>query len=247
MTKVAIIAALERELHPFVEGWVRRSLNHEGKRFCCFENGEMIAVAGGIGCRQAEWAARAVMEEFQPQILVSAGLAGALIRSLKVGSIVTPNVIVDSATGAEYRCQAGGDGDVLGGGVLVSAGEIAGPESKARLAECFHALLVDMEAAGVARVAAEAGAGYRCVKAISDEFEFAMPPMGRFVSAEGDFQTRQFAVWASLHPRYWPATVQLARNSARAIRALSDWLRKNLTGSLAQTVVTLSGAEHPKT
>ncbi len=246
MTKVAIIAAMERELHPLVRGWARRPINRDGKTFFCFENSEQIAVVAGIGCRRAELAARAVMEEFRPQMLVSAGLAGALIRSLKVGSIVTPNVIVDAASGLEYRCQARGDGGVLGGGVLVSAGEIAGPESKARLAERFHALLVDMEAAGVARVAAEYRIACRCVKVISDECEFAMPPISRFVNAEGAFQTGQFAAWTILHPRYWPATVRLARNSTRAIRALSAWLGKNLSGGFAGTVVTLNGAEHFK-
>lgn len=241
MTRIAVIAALERELHPFVQGWRRRPLDHAGKTFCCFESDELIAVAGGIGCRRAEVAARAVMEQFQPRMLVSAGLAGALIRSLKVGSIVTPNVIVDASTGTEYRCQAGGD--VVGGGVLVSAGEVADHEAKARLAERFHALVVDMEAAGVARVAAEENTGYRCVKAISDEFEAAMPPLNRFVYPEGDFQTRQFAAWAVLHPRHWAATLRLARNSARATRSLADWLGKNLSGNLPQTtVVTLNGA-----
>lgn len=230
MSRVAVIAALERELHPFVQGWTRRSLDHAGRTFCCFESGELIAVAGGIGCARAELAARAVMQEFRPQTLVSAGLAGALIRSLKVGRIVTPNVIVDAATGTEYRCRMGAD--LVGGGVLVSAAEIAGAGTKAILAERFHALVVDMEAAGVAKVAQEFAIGFGCVKSISDEFDFPMPPMDSFVSSEGEFRTRQFAAWAILHPRYWPATFRLARNTSRATQALSDWLRRNVSGNL---------------
>ncbi len=243
MSRIAIIAALERELDPLVRGWARSRLESSGKSLPCFENGELIAVAGGIGCRCAELAARAVIEKYRPQTLISAGLAGALIRSLKVGSIVTPNVIVDAATGTEYRCQLGSD--VVGGGVLVSAAEIAGSGSKANLAQRFHALVVDMEAAGVAKAAQEINVGFRCVKAISDEFDFAMPPMNRFVDAQGDFRTGTFLVWAALRPQYWPATIRLARNGQRAARALADWLRENLTGNFPRaTVVTLSGAEH---
>ncbi len=85
------------------------------------------------------------------------------------------------------------------------------------------------------------------MKAISDEFDFAMPPLSRFVDGESKFQTRRFLAWAALRPQYWPRIIQLARHSRRATRALSEWLRKNLAGNLPPaTVVTLSGAEYLK-
>jgi len=246
MMKLAIIAAMERELEPLVEGWTLRSFDHGGTTFSGFETDDLIAVVGGIGGPRAELAARAVVEKFRPQVLISAGFAGALIRSLKVASVVTPNVIVDGRTGTEYRCQT--SGDLVGGGVLVSAPDIADADSKAGLAERFHALVVDMEAATIAKVAEEFAIGFRCVKAISDEFDFFMPPMAPFVDADGGFRTRRFAAWALCHPRYWPATVRLARNSHRAAKALADWLRRNLKNDLRQaTVVTLGTAEHLKT
>jgi adenosylhomocysteine nucleosidase len=245
MKKTAIIAALDRELHPFVDGWIQTRLEVSGKSLSCYEcqDKDAVAVAGGIGCERSAQAARAVVAKYQPKVLISAGLAGALIRSLKVASIVTPNVIVDAASGAEYRCQMGGD--VVGGGVLVSSQGIASTEAKAGLVERCHALVVDMEAAGVARVAEETGTGFRCVKAISDELDFALPPLERFVDSEGAFQTARFAAWAVLRPWRWVTVIQLARNSTRATKALSAWLEKNLGGSLVSaTVVTLNGAEH---
>jgi adenosylhomocysteine nucleosidase len=244
MSPVAIIAALDRELHPLVDEWNSSPLPANGRTLHCYHRDDLVAVAGGIGCSQAELAARAVMESYHPQVLVSAGLAGALIRSLKVGSIVTPNVIVDAERGTEYRCNLGGA--VVGGGVLVTSGEIAGVESKAALVERFHALVVDMEAAGVARVAQQYEVGFRCVKAISDEFDFAMPPLNRFVDEEGNFKTGKFAGWAALQPQHWAGVLRLARNSGRARRALSEWLKNNLSslpGNFPSgTVVTLNEA-----
>jgi adenosylhomocysteine nucleosidase len=243
MSSIAIIVALERELHPLVAEWNSSPLHLSGRTLRCYHNGRLIAVAGGIGCKQAELAARAVMENYHPQMLVSAGLAGALIRSLKVGSIFTPNVIVDAATGAEYRCDAGGA--VVGGGVLVTSGQIAGAESKSALVERFHGLVVDMEAAGVARAAQQFSVGFRCVKAISDEFDFVMPPLDQFVDELGNFKTGKFAAWAALRPQHWTRIVRLARNSSRATRALSQWLKNSLSGNFPPaTVVTLNGAEH---
>jgi hypothetical protein len=175
-------------------------------------------------------------------MLVSAGLAGALIRSLKVGSVIVPNVIIDAATGAEYRCNLG-EG-VLGGGILVSAGQVAGCASKPQLVEKFHALAVDMEAAGVAEVARERQIGFRCVKAISDESEFAMPPMERFIGMQGNFETAKFARWLAFRPAMWPSVMALARNSNRAAQALCAWLReKTASGLQPATVVRLAGSE----
>jgi adenosylhomocysteine nucleosidase len=246
VSRVAIIAAMEREMLPLVQDWSRVPLVRADGNFPCFESGEVVAIAGGIGCKRAEQAARAAVEKYRPETLISAGLAGALIRSLKVANIVLPSVIVDAASGAEYRCD-GGD-DVVSGGVLVSTPEIAGSESKPALVERFHALVVDMEAAGVARVAREFGLKLRCVKVISDEFDFRMPPVVRFIDGKGDMQASRFALWVAIRPQYWAPTIQLARNSRRATRALSDWLRKNLDGKLtARPVATLDTADHLKT
>jgi len=242
MSKIAIIAAMEREVAPLVRGWQRGTLSSGERRFIVFDRDGVVAVISGIGCKNAELAARAVVEQHRPSLLISVGLAGALIRSLKVGSVFTPNVVVDVADGAEYRCAA--DGNHVSGGVLVSAAEIAGAEAKRDLVNRFHGLVVDMEAAGVARAAQREHIGFRCVKAISDEADFAMPPMGKFLDAEGEFQNGKFALWAALRPWQWPRIATLARNSKRAISALSDRLRKDLASGLrSKEIVTLNRAE----
>jgi hypothetical protein len=240
VTKIAVIAAMERELFPLVEGWTRTSFQHAGKVFQCFENGEWVALAGGIGCGCAERAARAVVETCHPQTLISAGLAGALVRGLEAGSVVHPDLVVDATSGAEYR-RAGSSSS---GPVLVTAGEVAGPVSKEQLAKRFQAAVVDMEAAGVAKVAMAMNVGFYCVKAVSDEYHFVLPPLNSFVDSEGRFQIVRFAIWAALRPWRWSAILRLARNTSLATRALSDWLRKNLNNG--PTVVTLSAGQRFK-
>ena len=242
MSKVAIIAAMERELAPLVRGWKRATLSSGERTFTLFESDGVLAVVAGMGCKNAEQAARAAVRQYRPSLLISAGLAGALIRSLKAGSVFTPGVVVDAADGAEYRCVA--DGNHVSGGILVSSGEIAGAEAKRELVTRFHGLVVDMEAAGVARVAQQEQVGFRCVKAISDEADFAMPPMAGFIAADGAFQSGRFAAWAAVRPWQWARVIALARNSKRAIMALCDRLRNDLAGG-AQTkeIATLNRAE----
>jgi hypothetical protein len=229
---------MERELHPLVDGWTRKSFDHAGKVFRYFEHGDCLAVAGGIGCGCSERMARAVIEVFRPRMVISAGLAGGLVPGLRAGTVVHPHVVVDAATGTEYGCRL--NGLAQGEGVLVSSSEVAGPESKGRLAQRFHALIVDMEAAGVAKVAHELGTGFYSVKAVSDEYDHDLPPLNRFVGPEGLFRVGRFGVWVALRPWRWPATFRLARNTSRATGALSDWLRKKLNDNLpGPTVVTL--------
>jgi len=182
------------------------------------------------------------VQQYRPSLLISAGLAGALIRSLKAGSVFTPSVVVDAADGAEYRCVA--DGNHVSGGILVSSGEIAGEEAKKELVTRFHGLVVDMEAAGVAKVAQQEQIGFRCVKAISDEADFAMPPMVRFIGADGTFQSGRFAAWAAVRPWQWARIAALARNSRRASVALCDRLRNDLaSGAQRKEIATLNRAE----
>jgi nucleoside phosphorylase len=242
MNKVAIIAAMERELAQLVRGWKRNVLSSGDRTFTLFESNGVLVVIAGIGCKNAEKAARATVAQYRPTLLISAGLAGALIRSLKAGSVFTPSVVVDAADGSEYRCVA--DGNHVSGGVLVSAGEIVGPEAKKELVTRFHGLVVDMEAAGVAKVAQQEQIGFRCVKAISEEADFAMPPMARFIAADGTFQSGRFAAWAAIRPWQWTKVAALAGNSRRASGALCDRLRNDLAGGAQpKEIATLNRAE----
>lgn len=242
MSKVAIIAAMERELAPLVRGWKKGILSSAGKTFALFESEGVLAVVAGIGRKNAEEAARAAVAQYHPALLISAGLAGALIRSLKAGSVFTPSLVVDAADGTEYRCVA--DGNHVSGGILVSSEEIAGAEAKRELVTRFHGLVVDMEAAGVAKVAQQEQIGFRSVKAISDEADFAMPPMARFIAADGTFQSGRFAAWAAVRPWQWMKVATLARNSRRATAALCERLRKDLAGGAqSKEIATLNTAE----
>ncbi|HKV92736.1 MAG TPA: hypothetical protein VJW20_09330 [Candidatus Angelobacter sp.] len=244
MKRTVAIAAMEREVQPLVRYWQRTTLSGGDQSWIAFEKDNQALVISGIGKKNAERAAQAAVTRYQPATLISAGLAGALIRTLKAGSLVTPNVVVDAADGSEYR-GAAADGGVVGGGILVTAHEIAGIEAKDKLVEQFHALVVDMEAAGVAKVARDAQISFRCVKAISDEADFVMPPVAKFVDAAGNFQPGRFAAWAAVRPWLWARIAALARNSSKATRALCEWLEKDLFRNMPTEVVTLERAELP--
>jgi hypothetical protein len=66
------------------------------------------------------------------------------------------------------------------------------------------------------------------LKVISDAADFNLPPLDRFVAADGSVQAVQFVCHVALRPWLWGATIALARNSAKASCALSDALASYL-------------------
>jgi hypothetical protein len=70
-----------------------------------------------------------------------------------------------------------------------------------------------MEAAAVAQVARERGIEFASLKSISDDAAFEMPPLNRFIGANGRFATARFMVYLALHPKWWTAVGKIRLNS----------------------------------
>lgn len=219
MSRVAIVAALEREVRPLVKHWASSDREHDGRRFRFFEKNQVVLVCGGVGSDAARRAAEAVIVIYGPSLVCSAGYAGALDPRLKVGEVIRPNRVVNAGDGSSVQI-AGGDG------VLVSYPAVATPAQKAKLRESYQAQAVDMEAAAVARAAEARGVVFSALKVISDEVDFEFPPTDRFVDSEGRFHEMSFALFAAVRPWLWPAVMRLASNSACASCVLCEEIRK---------------------
>lgn len=217
MSRIAIVAALEREVRPLVKQWRASEREHAGRSFRFFEKDDAVLVCGGIGVEAARRAAEAVIALYSPAVVYSAGFAGALDPGLKVGDVVHPARVINAGDGSSVSLSEGK-------GVLVSFASVASPEQKAKLRESFGAQAVDMEASAVACAAEARGVDFAVVKAISDEFDFTFPSLERFVDSDGQFMEARFALFAALRPWFWPQVVQLASNGKRASRALCEWL-----------------------
>jgi len=219
--KIAIIAAMEREVAPLIRSWKMRMIEHGGRRYRLFENGDAVLACGGIGAEAARRATEAVIREVNPVRVISVGFAGALDASLQAGDIVEPRTVINSADGA--RTEVGS-----GEGILVSSAEVAGKEQKSRLSRAYGASAVDMEAAAVAQGAEARGVEFGALKAISDAADFSLPALDSFVADDGTFRSAKFACHVVLRPWLWWTTIALARNSSKASRSLCGALASYL-------------------
>ena len=196
--------------------------------------GAVIAV-GGIGRAAARHAADVLVEHYAPSVLISAGIAGALTDGLNVGDVVHAREVVDAESGV--RWAAGGDV-----GTIVTVGTVSGVIAKRLLAQRWKADVVDMEASAVAQVAKEHGIEFAAIKAISDELDFEMPPVGRFVDNAGKFRTLRFVAYLAWHPMWWSAVRTLSANGRIAAANLSGALQ-HLIDQWSQTNVNKSSVE----
>jgi nucleoside phosphorylase len=216
--KIAIIAALESEVAPLVKGWPSKRLTAQNRTIQIFEGDGVIVVCGGMGSVSARIAAEAAYQHAKGDIwlYISAGFAGALKPSLKVGDIVQPSEVISEADGQRISTAAGKS-------MLVSAGAVASKSVKKRFAEMYgaEAVAVDMEAYAVGDVASIYKIPFIVIKVISDELDFDMPPLGRFVTSTGQFSTPGFIGYAAIRPWIWPVVIQLGRNASLAAERLA--------------------------
>jgi adenosylhomocysteine nucleosidase len=219
--RVAVIAALPREISPLVRGWEAHREGRERGIFA-WSCADALVVAAGMGRARATLAVQAAMAMGSVSQLVSVGLAGACDPAVGVGTIVEAGTVIDVLTGERFATVA------ESGPLLVTGSSIAGVREKARLFETYRAAAVDMEAATVGRLAMANGIAFRAIKAISDDYAFELGSLARFETKHGHFHTRAFALHTAVRPHTWGKTIRLGRHSRMAVEALTGKLRNEL-------------------
>ncbi len=233
------VAALDREVSGLVRGWYDGSVQICGaERRTYFRKGlsgsglQAVLICAGTGRERAHSAAEALNEIFSPRVMVSIGFAGACTPELVPGAVVVPARLVEAVesraesgieafTGRETSCA-------FGRGTLLSLSKVVGVAGKQEARTRFGALAVEMEAAGVAAVAAEHGKMFLAIKAISDGVEEDLEFLSGFVKPER-FATGRFVAHIALRPGLWPKVAALNRNSKLAAAALQNAVEECIT------------------
>jgi adenosylhomocysteine nucleosidase len=220
MMRVAIIAALADELGPLVSGWRRESRNGVETWRLEREGGEWVAACAGIGVDAATRAFAEIERDGIVDLVVSVGWAGALQDAFAGGGAYRVSGVVAAGTGERLNAAT-----PSGQCWLVTSDRVANRKEKRRLGADHGAGLVDMEAAGVARLAAARGIPFFCIKGVSDGLSDRLPEFNGFISPSGEFRRARFIMFALLRPWYWPALARMGRNCKKSARAIAEALR----------------------
>ena len=234
--KIAFVAALEREVKPLVRKWRVVERENEGHQYKFFENEGAVLVCAGIGAEPARRATAAVISLYAPHTVWSVGFAGALDPALKIGDSLQPQRVIDAGDSSSTTISGGS-------GTLVSCAAIANPEQKSSLRRAYGAEALDMEAAAVARGALARNTDFAVYKVISDESNFELPQLERFIR-NGQFREAAYVAYVAIRPWLWPRTLRLARNTAKASKVLCRWLAEYIAP--AESLENKPAEVHPR-
>lgn len=261
----AVVAALEHELTNLTKGLPQDPALAKQGIFLWRSSG-CVLVCAGMGEPRATLAVETALR-IEPSIhtLVSFGFVGSCTADFKVGAAAEAKVVIDTKNDEQF--PTGRDGLVL-----VTDTRISGVAEKAKFKEKYGAGMVDMvrslsfvlcshivqEAVFVARIAKAKGLAFRAVKGVSDAHDCSLEVLNQFHGPNGEFQTGAFAFYTAIRPHRWWSAIELGKNSAAALKAMSDLLRSTLpAGSLsaplpagarpaAQTAATTGSSSTPE-
>jgi len=227
---IAIVAALEGELKPFVRGWGAGKWKRRESREGCsvweyrHTNGCWIAACAGMGGVRSALAFAETEKVAAIDAVCSVGWAGALDGAIKAESVSSASLVVDTKTGERFR-PADSRPEWP---VLATTTRVADEREKQRLAASYGAGLVDMEAAAIARIALGKGIPFYCFKAVSDDAAARLPNLNPFIAESGRLKMIPFLAHVAVRPSSWPGLMKLGRHSSAAAKnlaeALYEWL-----------------------
>jgi len=218
--RVAIVAALPAELKPLVSGWRRMVTNDRRtkKWMLSGDTDTWIAVCSGMGADAALRAYAAAVSDGQVDMLLSVGWAGSLQAEVLPGTVQVPTIVIDAQTGEQFSLTDG-----KRKWRLVTTTRVADEAEKKRLVATYPgAVLIDMEAATVARLADMHSIPLLCIKGVSDAAGATLPDLNPFIDHRGQMRMAPFLAYIAVRPRYWPSLLHLGKNSARAADAMRD-------------------------
>lgn len=223
MKRVAIIAAIPGELKPLVKGWEQQRRNGVDLWSIRQAGMEWVAGCGGAGQSAATRVFAEMEKDGRIDEVISTGWAGALSESCEPGKVYDVSSVVDARTGERFQVSV-----PLPACGLVTNSRVAIGAEKQRLANTYGAVLVDMEAVAVARLAAMRGIPFFCIKGVSDGAHARLPDLNRFLTPSGQFRMGSFVVFALFRPRYWSALIEMGENSKKAAAGIADTVRELL-------------------
>jgi adenosylhomocysteine nucleosidase len=220
---ILFVAADPRELNGWVNRWegVRSvALAVNWARAGKWKGRAVAAIANGAG---AERAFTAAIMAGKISAVCSTGFCGALDSALNIGDIVVATEVRNGTRLYPTSLPAGPQAQL---GPVVSIDHVAQTAAEKSDLSASGAIVVEMEAAGIARAAEDRGVPFYCIRAVSDlagetfanDFNAALTPDGRFSIAS-------LVAGALVSPqKRFGELLRLQRRTAVASKNLGDFL-----------------------
>ena len=181
---------------------------------------ELLLVANGAGSRRAAAAADAAADFFQPDAVISTGFCGALDPQLALSDVVVATAVVSADR--TYEALPVSSTAAHHAGVVYSIDHVAQTAEEKRRLRAGGAMVVEMEAAGVAARAQARGLPFYCIRVVTDlAGETMVNDFNAALRTDGHFDTMVILRGTLRRPlARLPELCRLWRRSVRAAHVL---------------------------
>ena len=235
METIGLIAAMTQESSALLQ-FVPRREKVSLKRFSAarfqLTNRACLLATSGIGIERATDCARSLVASAHPQLLISFGIAGAVNANLDIGDVVVstgncawesgaPTPLHPLAALSKQAWDAAAHDlqpervQLVTGIAITTRGSQVIPDAAASLTNP----ILEMETAGIARVAAESGTPFLSIRSISDGPRAPIPiDLEAVMDEQYDLRIGKLLGMVVRHPRLFGKLPPMMQNSAKAAR-----------------------------
>ncbi len=214
---LAFVCAMPMELTPLARDLELNETSEGGRTVHRGRLGdrEVVAIVTGMGPELAARGIEALLDVFAVDHVLVVGITGALENETPIGTVVLPEIVVDSASGREHRHVPIGDA-AHEGRMLTTHGLTTELDVLAALRD-EGVVSLDMETAAIAHACDRRGVPWSVFRAISDRPSDGIDAeMFATSNQDGTPNPGAAAAYFAKHPEKAELLVQLGENATLA-------------------------------
>jgi adenosylhomocysteine nucleosidase len=221
---LAFICAMPMELTPLVKKLALQKTEiggvpvHSG----ALGDRQVVAIVTGMGTKLAKDATEQLLDAVPVERVVVVGITGAVENETPIGTLILPEVVVNSATGAEYRPEPLADG-TPSGKMWTGDELLIDPDVLADL-RGRGVVSLDMETAAIAESCEQRGIPWSVFRVISDRATDGSidEEVFRLSNQDGTPNRRAVIRYFAKHPGRIPKMARLAKGATLATKTAAD-------------------------
>ena len=191
-------------------------------------NTKIIAIESGVGIKNARTAANELINIYKPDIIINAGIAGALHPEIEVGVVVVGEWVysIKKNMKISLSCKLNSKfQNVIFGGILTNNKFVDLGTTKKCLYDKTGASVVDMETWGIAEICHKAGKRLLAVKSVSDTSSDDTPRFGHILNKNSSLKYGVAARYFASNPFLLYKYIQFRYvNMKKAVSSLNDFI-----------------------
>ena len=183
---------------------------------------DVVAIVTGMGTAFAREHTERLLDAMPVDQVVVVGITGALENDTPIGTLIRPEVVVNSATGSEHRPAPFGE-QAPHGTMWTTDVLITDPEALAAL-RARGVVSLDMETAAIAAVCEARGIPWSVFRVISDRASDGSvdEEVFRMSNQDGTPNAEAIASYFERHPERLPLMARMAEDAKLATETAAD-------------------------